>query len=714
MTTFRFPVPPVQAFTRPTWQAAWTPQPHIHLERAAFGIGDAIGRARARREYGKMMRYNASTLATDTPLDTDKEFIKFEWSPNLGPNDPQNQPPQTWYGVILGTDDAMEGNKPVDSGYEILRCMSLEWCLTRVQIDNAVVTDFTQTSSGTQIKRAVGFNLGDGDDSGPDEPRFNRAKLKPGSHYHFTNDLDNADPWNVQNMLEYLLQVHNPFGATGIQLQVLPATNGVMSWFHPAVRTEGRTLFDVLNQILDRRRGYTWSLGVDRNGDSTDPKWQETDNVYLIIYSYADQDITDAQMNVLLPASRQQKPLNNIDFPDPQQQIIRKDIQQRYGQIRGIGARRGAIFTMGVANENMEADWSAADKTRHDDGDPDATEANFSDLSDRQTLHDAWRLNEENRHVYTRFRIPANWDGKAGGQLTCPLLDASGNPTTFNVPFWWAGLRFSNRLPLREGWDYTNPASPVPSTSGQTALRKCFCTYTDGTTVATSEQLRSHTDEEIRKWNMGARVFADSRKPAMWSYPTGRPHQQALSHYNPANDKKGDPDYVPIFNWQNLKFTVYADWDEYVQEIYPAANEGKLGMEEVLVLRLGKEFRLDWLTAGTILDVKNGSQEVAAQSGGFIRDDRPQMQNILRVAWSYYSRPRVSVSIQSALVDDRLAILETGSAANHFVRLVTGALLTNLDGRTINSLVSSVAYDFSDGTTEINTDFARIDARRLV
>mgnify|MGYP003642700564 CR=1 FL=1 len=157
--------------------------------------------------------------------------------------------------------------------------------------------------------------------------------------------------------------------------------------------------------------------------------------------------------------------------------------------------------------------------------------------------------------------------------------------------------------------------------------------------------------------------------------------------------------------------------DQYVWEALVPLSPGawdatKWAKKEVaasgeLLIDCGDQFRLDYLTPHTVLDIENGIPVLA--DGGVLQDDREKLGAIARSAATWYATNRRQLTLQWRMTDWSSA--QVGSNAHHTCEpgwLVTQIHHTNkhndfLNAKTINTIITSVTYDFRQMTTTIQT-----------
>lgn len=672
-------IPETTVSIRQSWADAWQSAPYLRCDRVVYGTGSRPGTARFQYFYGRIQRSDDDQFSLYLPYDIAKWYVKVEYTDESSPT-----VDKTWYGIIVSTREQYEGDAPEDSGLQLVTAFEMSWALSRVQITSDVVVK-AGDPDGTRIERPISFNFREGF-AATDRRRGNRTPNKPAgaSTHQFDGNFDSAELWTITDAVEYLLWAHSPWGTNGPDLAVGNPT--FFDWYAPPIPTEGRSVLDVISQLVDERRGFGWNFLV--SGD------ESTVNVWF--YSYAQTQVTiDTPPRTLLPANGSQVAITTAGDPSYTQVQLGLDAQKKYGQIRSIGARRRAIFTMGQSRQSSDADWTGTEETAYKTGDPSVT---TGDLSDQTLAHDKYRWRDELNHVYTRFKLPDDWDGLINGSdPVCPVIDSNGDPSpTTVVPFWQPGLRFLSALPIRQGWKYTDPANPTKTTE-DAPFRKMFAIYGLDNKFHTNEQLRALNADEKKKLRFTAMVLAEPDRPAVRSIPSTIPHAQGKTYFDPATYKTAFPNLV--IDWKDIQFTVCAEWDDYVEGQYPDTPEEAFDSDDVLVIRAGSQYKLDWMAKDTAYDVGDDGVELTSAQGGFIQDDRQRLADLSKAAWTWYGVPRSAIMLARAKIAAPISV---------------GGMITTLDGQTVNSVVVSITDDFLDGSQRLETSIGKLDIRRLV
>lgn len=683
LTAFRNDIPATVVHVRASWADDWVAVPYLHVESLGYSVGGAFGSAMMRYEYGRIQREGTTAFAAYVPLAIDRYYVRIAYTPNNA-----GSVVSYWYGVIISsTDEPLGTSLSMSAGNQSLTAVTLDWLLTQKQM----TASWVASGSGKQeIDRAIAFNGGDGETGTTVE---NKSSIPgPDGVPVFSEKLINADLWTAADILEYLIEYYPPHDGNGPPWSINGTVRAHLDWFSPRVPCEGRTLYTVIDSLIDSRRGLAWYVDSSSAGCE----------INVASYSPTTISLSDDKS---IPANSP----NTVTL-DGERQVGRvvtvTDSQDKYSSVRVTGARRGCCFTVGTHDNTLVSDWSSTDEAMYKQGDPTAA---TKTLAEDKAKHDTYRSSDYLRHVYTRFRLPNNWDGWAGNgtdfpaSYVCPFVDSfTGDIAGSGVPFWQDGLRFKKKLPLREFHDYRSSVeSPVDNTpTGATAdyLDSFAIANISGTRVMTHE-LQAWSNNEIGPaggTEMASNLEVLPNAAALYVRPQSMPHAQADGEFDMVVDGSDTP---TIFTWLALICTVFVEWDAWVEATYPQNAAAEINdIQSEITIQFGDRARMDYVAKGTVLGVEEGNLVMATQDG-FVRNDHPILRDVARLAWQWYSESRKAIRMTVQHVSNELEV---------------GDLLGTVDGDTVNSLVTSVRYDFGNGTTDITTQFANIDPRALV
>lgn len=640
---------------------------------------------------------------------------------------------ETWYGVITNLRrDAMGGDVLGESGDLMIEALGMEVLLTRKQITTSVVEEIAEDSTIT-IGRGLPFNAHRGDrDRGTYQTANKAADYGPDGVSVFAKTLTAAANWTAREIVEYLLMYHRPSDITGPEFQ-LDYAQGVLDAFVPInVETDGRTVYDVLNAVMDRKRGILWWI---------EPYWADEALIFLLRVESSEVANVTLPSGVTIPANESLRSLAIDSVGDMLAYRENYDGLRRYSQVIVEGGRQGAVFTLSIADGTLETDWTETEEGQYKRAASTMPTYNILDRSHQATVNDNARMSDALRHVYTRFRIPSSWDGKAGdgsGGLkfhVFPVLQSQGSaPASQNGhPFWLAGLRFQNSIPIKAQWDFTQYDPLNRNKTGTVAeYRRPFAVisipnYSGGDEwfMADMAGVSTVADELRNKANqrVSCSLRMHEEQPGVTLTPSGPSHALAGSdtQWNGSDILRSVSHLAtPPTDYEKAKFTVYALADNRVTVTYPETATTISNQAPVHVIRLGDRARVDYLAPGTIVDVNNGDLG-RSPLPQFARDDRGMMIDLARQAWLWYGTTRIAIDMSVANITNqiRLGDLIGQVRYGYLFMTTTGGTVITFGGkpwarlgstdRVVNSAVTRVHWDFLRQATQIVTDYAQLD-----
>lgn len=691
--------------TRESWEDDWTERPELYCSTCRKTTGDQVGQATLLYEYGRMMRDGDTDFAQEDPLDINGHWVKIEFETQTGTDD------VVWLGVILqDSRDRFGAAVGKHNGNQVFSCASVEWFLSKVQVDSSTVGD---GADWFDIDRGLAFNEGF-ETFGKSSKNIGNMSEDPHTDGYYTfTEAARGEKWPASEIAYYLLRRTTIFSATGPPIEVDEDSLATLAWYFPKnVETHGRTVFEILNQIISERYGVAWSLDYD----GTD--------ITFRAYSYSRDDI-DLPSSRVFPKNSHPLDLDFDEATDIQKAMEIRDVAQTYSQIKVQGARRGTVCTLSLEDGSLVKNWTDAEEDEYKVAASET--AGFAAMTfDKQiTANDRFRVEHRMRKVFTAFKIPDDWDGMVsltpgnGGDPVRPIfptLDSSGDPTLVSEEFLLSGLRIQEQTVLLEHVDYSTDPGSTTLLGGreESEFLSSFAMWLmDGEDGAdkwmavdrlsdfgkANDIKRVGTDVFGRKRN-GFQFDCDlhmSRKlPGLSIVPNGPSHFQAGETWY--EDTPALSWTEPEIDYREFAATVFIEADSYVEAYWPAiALDPMADQETLLLIQLGDAYRLDYLVQGTILAVNKDGNAKRATVGGFIRDDRQMLKDAARLLGLWHTIPRVSFRLAynqiSSLFSVGWLVQQVGS----------GDTLTE-----VNSIITAIDWDFQTGQTTITTSFTEM------
>ena len=688
-----------RVYTKTNWNEQWTLQTNVYANRCTFSCSPDMPEAELQYNYGAVMRPGLVVHDSSTPKELLNQYVKIEID--------QDAPTATksWYGVIIDDGRQRDGNfdnRNLQSGIQRMYCRGLEFLLQRKIVDTSFVLGYG--GNEIEIHRGVGFNLGGGTEGATYyEPNmWGGGNLGP----VFCESLDDCEPWSQEDILQYLIAYHPPqdcMGVDQIGWQVDFGTSKILKGTKVTLHPHGKNLHAILNELIDRRRLIAWYVDVAIGAGGS-----ETPTITVFSFNRFQFNLPDGQ--AIPPNSDTTVWDLDADVAlDPPQ--IHKSAANKFDQVIARGERLGACWTISDSTTTLEKDWPTALATSYNTA---ASAMGFYaalDDYDKENANQRARAADWLMKVYKYFRVPLSWPGTVSGHIVCPDPEIANGNTS--VKYWMPGLRFLPRLPLLTEHNYTaaitTPSSPADSTlAGSKAeylrpfavLKKVA---TEGTCYHYLDRLsRGHVDDMVEaggiEWSASIRMQEDAFGVIVEVH--GAPQHVIAATEFVACDTVDAEGWPAEDSWQNMFCTVFAEFDSYAEAKWPLSPiASTLDQLRELIIEVPNA-RLDYLVEGTIWGIDADGSKLEA-GGGYIRDDRPRLKNIARAAYEWYSVDRNAITVTQRQLTCPFnlgnLILAIGQSAN------------DANGVTVNTCVTSLAFDFRAQTATVTTQFAELD-----
>ena len=662
----------IQGWTRTLVQVKreWSHDWHTLYHTTALNVRESIeprtSKASFIYHYGKIKRAIASTFVLwPADLQHSDWYVRFVACTEHG------RVP-FFHGIITQEScDLMGADAGGPAGDIVYSAYGLEYLLDRVSIRNAHVLE---NAAVVEIGRSPAFNersrrgvqmLG------------NRTESEQETSHVFARD---GEIWSHYDAVNYLLRYYQPggpvFGLSG-------SFNALVN-IKTVVPAEGLTLRQVLNKLINRRRGLSWQVKVHQ--DST---------VSIDVYPVMNKDVKLAGKTI--PGGK----THNISLADEKFVVkaeINKSTNTKFEKVIVYGANLKTCLSLDYDySDNLEAGWTAQEET------------DFKNARD-----DKERASPVHDRVYKIFRAPDDWDWKAGvgheEHTVNPLLDSNadivfqtdsdGNPTDYaeEAEHWNAYKSFMNFLPLREDPEKDN-ADPE--------FRKPFVILKDP--KEKNEFFQPDSEED------GCTVTMCDKELAI-RVKFSQNHILGLNHCTKRNLGAGSSDELERYDWRSMIATVFLETDQRIRVEAEIGNNPKTEAERVLSI-LADDCELWIVCPYTVEKVKDGKYEFVYPKGTLhtddpstllgmykiVRDDREVLRYIAAMAKAWYSKPRAGITLSIK----ELAF--SGWAGRILGQVSLGTQLINA-----NTIISSVSWDLLQNISTIETDFIEFNTATFV
>lgn len=712
-------------YLREFWSQAWVEQEHLYCDWATDVAAPSIPTAAFTWQYGVGMRQGELSMGQVSPLDKLKHWIKV------------SSGDFTWYGRID------EDQRAPDGAPSLTEMVEGDPVTTRIPTGRqgflayGLLETFNRQrirSSRYQLRNGVWSGiLGTGLEFNA-ENKFantgNRSAVRgPDAAYVFAEDLDAATYWSTANILEHLLKFYGAVNQIGfLSVPVRPHGGDLLhyapDWDRPKISTEGRTLKEAIDALLNRRRGMSYRLEVS---EGTGPGL--LDEVVVRPFNFRDvpYQIDVGEVQGWLRENTSQITVDFDQVFSVESARVRQTTIQKYDQVVAAGDRILACGTFSALDGTITAHWSAADEAEYNDPTDnitDPTDYDDMDRSEKILRLDAYRSREELATVYRDFGLPADWTDALGGFVADgedgaanPLLSVTFPPFMATAPWYTPHLRFERELPLKTRHDYSGSRIASQTVVNNTPAGQAWeyrpiyalmklndDDITDRYTAVDkmSIPVEGYGRGEGRDFSVAVRAQQD--RPGVTLNVSGAPqHAIATADWTPLADEYEQGE----FDWHdNLIVTAAMRSDVRYLKAVPAQVFAPEDALRILWIDVGEDAQYHYVAPGTVVGELDGV--LVRSTGGAVRDDGWRLTLLAEIAWNWYGATRQTLDI----------------AFNEFTTVFTvGDLIVSIGAdetlETINTVITEIRYDWPRGeqeidSTTIQTSFAELDVLKIV
>lgn len=719
-------VPEVKVYVSADIRGPWKVEKYLRLDRLRRASAPEIDEATFTYDYGSIIREDKVEFKPRlySPLNVSGKFVKVVI---------ESFPEVTWFGVFeVDARDAagsrLSRDKP--TGRQQLTAFGLLRLLDVTDVTSSVVRNGTGTSIFDQIVigRGLPFNT---DPGGAFIERGNRSDSKTSGVFVFSAEPRRKNVWTAWEAARYLLAKHHPKEIDGSPVAVweLTGDSEALSWYDIAVETDRRTVKQVLDELIPRRRGVGYRV-----------EWDETARkIFVRTYTFARAKIT-LPNNQSLPKNADQVKLDFESAFDIGNSVLVNSAAQKFHRIVIEGQRRTTTCTLSFnpGYSQIVRDWTDDDETLYKTA---ATgEVDYpvtADIARRYQRNEDFRRGDLASFVWSKFRISSDWNRRVlnhdqsapvdeywafpktietGPNIGKPreLYDAETNPE--DVPQWIRGMRIENRLAILERADYSGskikeatyfediPGEIQPEHLPPLVFIKTFSGDTAPEHRWTQiEKLASTAKIEHTRRHWAGHLHLLDGDPKFEIKISGAPqHVLAAGEWTGTGtgdehtDPHHHPDHIGGINYENMRATLCLRWDAAVT-VEKSVQAAEPGEPERLLRIFIRDARLDYVAPKTVVQVKDGKL-IRNDTGGFVRDDRPRMEAIARTAAEWYGRPRQALTFDFRQIRP---VVELGQLV---INIGENYVLEE-----VNSVITAITMDFLNVTTEIQTSFADLE-----
>lgn len=700
--------------------SAWAAVPRLRCERLTQTVQPAGGISSAvlSYDYGEIEEYNpnnpgfqtieplgsaTSVLATVSPGNTEihHRFVRVVvFNPATG------LPEARWVGVVVAVEDTQKKRRRIPStledsvqvyGTQTLQVRGPEWLLNRKQVTRSRAQQHPHQPGGwDRIGRSIPFNIRDG--------RAGTGTLYANKEAGWANfnRYDNflqAEVWSGSDIVRYLKTFFLPdsFNGQGIDFILEAASYRLLSSIYPQFDPYGKTIYQILNELINPRRFFSWRARYIAGADTAFGDWEiEIQSASATPITLPSKKVIAANTDTVSLTSS-----GNIDSRISKT----SDSSNQFQGVIVEGALKGHVLTRPLVTSQTTDEktiskgifgrgWSAAEEAAYKAG----VTVSPTDTTDIEVANTLLRTNQY-QDVFTRFVCDSDFDF-ARDKIT-------------DEDQYVLGLRWQNQMPLLVNKDYTVLGSyDTEEDQWEYPTKKDFRNSDEFVKMFAVYKLRAieGTDKYCKHSELSSVLAKDDYSiPGKASgvrleilddafgirlVPTrAEPHWQASQE---ASEIQPTAPIDTAFDFTtDIQVTGYFREDDHVRGSWPVGIEDKYGSHaDYLILRLGDIAFHDILHPSTVVETDEGNLVKSPNKEQILRDDRKKLEDIARLAYEWYAVRRHAYAITySQLVRD----------------VIPGQIAVNIDGEVTDSQVTSVTWDFNSFQTSIATAYAEPD-----
>lgn len=618
-----------------------------------------------------------------------------------------------WWGILVEQDDQQLGTL---NGTASGRISYTAYALTFL-LERGAPLRQTKVKTGTAATSLIniGIPFNGGSDGRKERTRVSGANFDT-TLKCFTDRTMTTAPelWTARRAMEYLIAefpLKNSSDTEQIPLHMSIESKRCLEYDLPEIRYHGMNRWELLSQLVDRRRGLVMYTKITAAGQLE------------IVVDSSGKEQTTLPGGAIVPRNRNQRTYDFDDAVNVSGCSVSTSAVQFYDQVEVIGEPLGVVFSVSPATTNgqLEPDWGTTEETEYNTAASADTGYSALSTADKKAANADARARDKFAPVYSWWRLKSDWDGKGRSEST----GEPNNPAVIKLKddgeleydevakYWVDGLRFADFVPMRPNVDYTEDVDPDIDSRDDDQQKDYLAPIVWVKPGRVNEQSGSLDKGWVHAERLNAAIDADSTKrPHEWSMQikerkdapglilevVGKPqHFAAIGAFTGTGNSTHDP--VPSSGAINLRdwiATVYMPLQQHVRCVHPKPVDVTSGdVKRVLSIPLAR-CHCDYLVSGTVVKVEKG--DIKTTTGGLLRDDRDRARDLAKLAYQWYGTPRQTLNLN-------FRGIPTGFAVGQLITAV------NQDGTSqqINTVISSITLDLQGYSTSVRTNFAELD-----
>lgn len=661
-TTVRFPSPNDDAlhlgivpqydalvYTRRRWDDEWEILPNLYPLEVTWSVAPTLPVATLELDYGRIRQsyrhlddagnevHGFGDVFKTAATGLVGSYIKIECHTLISENLPIELT-RVWHGIIEEAHDeqgAVDQQTGLTTGHVTLVAYGLEKLLADHQVLGATCQGLAKVDVPLDFNRA-----------GPRGVEGNRSPDPFLGSYLFATAPSTAKTWSSRNIVEYLLAHQSPqdeagagklvWGVDVVDARYIPDEDT------PLLKCESASVYSLLSQVIDRRRGIFW--------------WVEVDDDILVIRvnSINENDIIGNKITI--PGNSRQIDLQYDTDPLTNVAVNTSDLP-RYHQVLCRGPRIRCVGTFSDQDGTLEPAWSTADETAYEAG--GTPHPANTPVKRKQIRNDGVRRAPKLAKVYRVFRVPEDWDGQVGDGLGGDLAPLFVDQFGATLDHCYMALAFEQSMPIIEGVDYegTRIRAGVVAldTINEREMRPlCFLRRPSKTDEPYKYQLAEGTATEVERSNAreNERIQCHLGVPqetlTLQLDVQGQPqHAIAYSDFTPLAEDRA----VGRFDWREAVFTASIESQTHTEARWPNPAHASDAVR-VKLIHAGDQYYQHYVAPSTVIGIDEDGYLVTSDGGwiptlGDPLNPLPYLEDLAQIAGVWYTEHHYVLRLES-------------------------------------------------------------------
>ncbi|EMI20531.1 hypothetical protein RMSM_02563 [Rhodopirellula maiorica SM1] len=662
-----------RVWTKLRWNDAWTPRPDLHATQTVWSAFPEISTATLHYQYGWVCLPGENVARRFDPItsrgywvliahESDDSASSMVW---LGyAESPQTQP--------LSYASADPRSNAIASGSQFVPCFGMERLWDVATIEGTIATDPANEAKWTRFGDiAATFNQdGRGNRSAT---RKSLDETRTWQAYGFARPDEERHTWSTADIVQYLVGYHAPTTSRimpnpdSAPLAEIPwrisGLEYLPNWDSPTITCDGRTVGDVLRQLVTPGRMASLAIGatatIPELGTSGLPV---VTGVHVVAQTRLITPTTIPGIGSLpydsggVNLSALSDPLTHIDH-----QVDSSDVVD---EVVVAGPREISVCTLKHGSKQWVNDWESGDQTAFDNGAADDPDWGDWTNAERSEANKRVRERASLQAVYRDLVLDPESDGTClNGESIYPNRETGGNDDNPHTSFPGTH-RVLSELPLYVGVDYSGDVDAVDESVGWQRRPILVSVEMPSENVSNKRdplELIGDVDAHLPTGPFASmRPFTlevnatNENGPGLRLNVGGAPRFVITASNGNEADGKG----LDGYDYKTIETTVAMVGD---RRPYYSIASGDLGSIDVPRRRLyvfeHAPLQMIYIPPGTVVEIDEFGDRKTSD-GGILRNPLPRLQALASLLAAYAHSPRHRVTVET---ERRISLLPIGA-----------------------------------------------------